>query len=95
MPLQILEPVLETRPFAFALDLAALALRREYLNLDKYLADNVTAHGAEFLHSIIVFLDQKMENEKLSRLSDPAIENPTMQLSAQTVAIFLRTLRNR
>ncbi|KIJ69669.1 hypothetical protein HYDPIDRAFT_80338 [Hydnomerulius pinastri MD-312] len=92
--LKILENLLEVRPFTFALDVAALASRREYLNLDKWLADNVTNHGAEFLRSMIVFLEVKMESEKVARMSDPAVDSRTMPLSPQTIAIFLRTLRN-
>lgn len=92
---QILESLLEVRPFVFALDVAALASRREYLNLDKWLADNVSNHGPEFLHAVIVFLDQKMESEKVSRISEPAVENRTMSLSPHTITIFLRVLRNR
>jgi CCR4-NOT transcription complex subunit 1 len=61
--------------------------------LDKWLADNVNAHGAEFLHSVIVFLDQKMESEKASK--NPAVEHRTMPLNPQTITIFLRTLRNQ
>ena len=90
---QILDHLLESRPFAFVLDVAALASRREYLNLDKWLADNVTAHGADFLHGVIGFLDTKMESEKLTRISDPAVESRTMPLSPQTITIFLRILR--
>ncbi|KAJ2931428.1 hypothetical protein H1R20_g5724, partial [Candolleomyces eurysporus] len=92
--LKILEPLLEVQPFTFALDVAALASRREYLNLDKWLADNVAAHGADFLHSVILFLQQKMESEKASRLSDPAVESRTMALSPNTITIILRVLRN-
>lgn len=92
---QILDTLLETRPFIFALDVAALASRREYLNLDKWLADHVTAHGADFLHSVITFLDMKMETEKATRVSDPAPEHTSMPLNPQTITIFLRTLRNR
>ncbi|KAJ7197229.1 Not1-domain-containing protein [Mycena pura] len=92
--LKILESLLEVRPFVFALDVAALASRREYLNLDKWLADNVANHGGEFLHSVVLFLDQKMESEKVSRTSDPAVENRTMPLSPNTIAIILRVLRN-
>ncbi|OSD02780.1 Not1-domain-containing protein [Trametes coccinea BRFM310] len=92
--LKILDALLEVRPFTFALDVAALASRREYLNLDKWLADNVSAHGADFLHAVIAFLDLKMESEKAQRVSDPPVEPRTMQLSPQTITIFLRVLRN-
>ncbi|KAH8102882.1 Not1-domain-containing protein [Cristinia sonorae] len=92
--LKILDSLLEVRPFTFALDVAALASRREYLNLDKWLADNITAHGADFLHSVIAFLDLKMESEKTVRVSDPPIEPRTMPLNPQTITIFLRVLRN-
>ncbi|KAL6309158.1 Not1-domain-containing protein [Sparassis latifolia] len=92
--LKILDSLLEVRPFTFALDVAALASRREYLNLDKWLADNVTNHGADFLHAVIAFLDLKMESEKATRISDPAVEHRTMPLNPQTITIFLRVLRN-
>lgn len=82
-------------PYAFALDVAALSSRREYLNLDKWLADNVTAHGADFLRGVIGFLDTKMNSEKTTRVSVPAVEAPTMTLNPQTIAIFLRVLRNQ
>jgi CCR4-NOT transcription complex subunit 1 len=83
------------KPFDFALDVAALASRREYLNLDKWLADNVASHGAEFLHAVIEFLDAKMESEKATRTSDPAVESRTMTLNPLTITIFLRVLRNK
>ena len=92
---QILDALLEVRPFVFALDVAALASRREYLNLDKWLTDKVTDHGVEFLHSVIVFLDQKMESEKVSRMSDPPVDNRTMALNPSTITIILRILRNK
>ncbi|KAI0075480.1 Not1-domain-containing protein [Panus rudis PR-1116 ss-1] len=92
--LKILDTLLEVRPFTFALDVAALASRREYLNLDKWLADHVAAHGADFLHSVIKFLDEKMEDEKRTRVSVPVVEHTTMPLNPQTITIFLRVLRN-
>ncbi|KAL0947287.1 hypothetical protein HGRIS_013407 [Hohenbuehelia grisea] len=92
--LKILENLLEVRPFTFALDVAALASRREYLNLDKWLIDNGTAYGSEFLHSVILFLDQKMDSEKASRISNPPVESRTMALSPVTITIILRFLRN-
>ena len=92
---QILDALLEVRPFVFALDVAALASRREYLNLDKWLTDKITEHGAEFVHSVIVFLDQKIESERISRMSDPPVDNRTMALNPTTITIILRTLRNK
>ncbi|KAN0101326.1 SMCs flexible hinge [Tylopilus felleus] len=52
----ILENLLDSRPFMFALDVATLASCQEYLNLDKWLADNVTADGVKFLRLMIHFL---------------------------------------
>lgn len=93
--IQILDSLLDVRPFTFALDVAALASRREYLNLDKWLLDNIAAHGSEFLHAVIEFLDLKTSSEKTARLSDPAEESRTMSLNPQTITIFLRILRNK
>ncbi|KAJ4488321.1 Not1-domain-containing protein [Lentinula aciculospora] len=92
--LKILEALLEVRPFIFALDVAALASRREYLNLDKWLMNNVTNHGAEFLHSVLTFLEEKMQNEKTIRIADPQPESRTMPLNPNTITIILRMLRN-
>ncbi|KAI0306727.1 Not1-domain-containing protein [Multifurca ochricompacta] len=92
--LKILDALLDVKPFDFALDVAALASRREYLNLDKWLADNVASHGAEFLHAVIEFLDAKMDSEKATRISDPVVESRTMTLNPLTITIFLRVLRN-
>ncbi|KAJ4501745.1 Not1-domain-containing protein [Lentinula lateritia] len=92
--LKILEALLEVRPFGFALDVAALASRREYLNLDKWLMDNVSNHGAEFLHSVLMFLEEKMQSEKTIRLADPQPESRTMPLNPNTITIILRMLRN-
>ncbi|KAG8856743.1 hypothetical protein FRB96_006246 [Tulasnella sp. 330] len=87
--LKILEPLLEMRPFTFALDVAALASRREYLNLDKWLADNVNTHRLEFIHSIFDFLDTKL---KLA--TEAAAEGRPLALNPHTLVIFLRTLRS-
>lgn len=92
---QILESLLDVRPFTFALDVASLVSRREYLNLDKWLADNVNQHGAEFLRAMVEFLEVKMESEKVARMSDPAVDSRTLSLNPNTITIFLRILRNK
>ncbi|KAF8510218.1 Not1-domain-containing protein [Hysterangium stoloniferum] len=92
--LKILDALLDVRPFTFALDVAALASRREYLNLDKWLLDNISNHGADFLRSVIDFLEFKTSSEKTARISVPPEDSKTMALNPQTIAIFLRILRN-
>ncbi|QRV90034.1 CCR4-Not complex component, Not1 [Ceratobasidium sp. AG-Ba] len=94
--LKILDSLLDVRPFDFALDVAALASRREYLNLDKWLADNLATHGAEFAHAVIAFLEVKVKGE-IARNSvggEQAPESRTMPLNPQTIAIFIRVLKN-
>lgn len=49
--------LLNGTPFAFVIDLAALASRREYLKLDKWLTDKIREHGVCFqidLHKVIL-----------------------------------------
>lgn len=94
--LKILDSLLDVRPFDFALDVAALASRREYLNLDKWLADNITAHGTEFMHAVIAFLESKVKGEiaRNASGSEQPPESRTMPLNPQTIAIFIRVLKN-
>jgi CCR4-NOT transcription complex subunit 1 len=94
---QILDSLLDVRPFDFALDVAALASRREYLNLDKWLADNIATHGSEFTHAVIAFLESKVKGEiaRNASGSEQPPESRTMPLNPQTIAIFIRVLKNR
>ncbi|KAG2469637.1 CNOT1 protein, partial [Polypterus senegalus] len=58
--LKSLSMLLNGTPFAFVIDLAALASRREYLKLDKWLTDKIREHGVSFrapsMVSFIFFL---------------------------------------
>ncbi|KAB5596094.1 CCR4-NOT transcription complex subunit 1 [Ceratobasidium theobromae] len=94
--LKILDSLLDVRPFDFALDVAALASRREYLNLDKWLADNISTHGSEFTHGVIAFLESKVKGEiaRNASGSEQPPESRTMPLNPQTIAIFIRVLKN-
>lgn len=68
VPLQELKGltvVLDTSPApSFCLELAALAARREYLNLEKWLSDQFTAKGSAFMQSAVSFLDSKLRSEQ-------------------------------
>lgn len=88
--LKILAPLLEIRPFVFAIDLASLASRREYLNLEKWLQDNIFKHGDVFVRACIDFLSIKIMAES----SDIGQQTQTIPLSIPVVAIFLRVLLN-
>ena len=46
--LQALTAALQVEHLSFVLDLASLAARREYLNLEKWLMDNLKAKGEPF-----------------------------------------------
>lgn len=91
--LKILEALLEVQPFAFALDVAALASRREYLNLDKWLADHAATHGISFIRDMVEFLRVKVQHEQSRMYDMTASESRMMLLNAQTVSIFLRAMK--
>ena len=47
--------LLNGSPFVFVIDLAALASRREYLKLDKWLRDKLKEHQVtSFLHNFVI-----------------------------------------
>ncbi len=56
--------VLDTTPAPFCIELAALAARREYLNMEKWLSDQFTAKGSGFMQSTVSFLDSKLRSEQ-------------------------------
>ncbi|KAE8198560.1 hypothetical protein CF336_g141 [Tilletia laevis] len=90
--LKILDALLTIQPPHLALDIAALASRREYLNLDKWLQDNISESGSSFIQTTLEFVDAKVKDE-LAR-PDPQAEQNCQPLLVQTVAIFLRVLRS-
>ncbi|KAE8230223.1 hypothetical protein CF326_g4782 [Tilletia indica] len=90
--LKILDALLQIQPSHLALDIAALASRREYLNLDKWLQDNINENGSAFIQTTLEFVDAKVKDE-LAR-PDPQAEQNCQPLLVQTVAIFLRVLRS-
>lgn len=46
--------LLNGTPFAFVIDLAALASRREYLKLDKWLTDKIREHGVSSKQELLI-----------------------------------------
>ncbi|KAF7728004.1 hypothetical protein EC973_006769 [Apophysomyces ossiformis] len=88
--LKILPQMLDVQPFFFAIDLAALASRREYLNLEKWLQDKIAENGDAFVRSCLDFLSQKIAAE-ISR-QDTNTAPSTVPLSLEVMGLFLKIL---
>lgn len=55
--------LLNGSPFVFVIDLAALASRREYLKLDKWLRDKLKEHQVtSFLHKFVINAKVNLSN---------------------------------
>lgn len=89
--LKILNQLLAIQSFFFSIDLAALASRREYLNLEKWLQDNIVEYGDSFIHDCLEFLNQKLALE-ITRETNGNVQS--VRLSNDVIAIFLRILHN-
>ena len=83
--LKVLMPVLRLSPFAFMLELAALAARREYLNLEKWLAETMQDRGRIFLDACLGFVEDKF------RSSDARVSNQ-IYLNPESTQLFLQFL---
>ena len=86
--LRALTQVLEATPAPFCLELAALAARREYLNLEKWLGDQFSARGVAFMQASVSFLDAKLREDLPASAHGPA----RLNISVETLAVFLRVL---
>jgi CCR4-NOT transcription complex subunit 1 HEAT repeat len=78
--LKVLSSVLECRQYNFSIELAAIASKREYLNIEKWLRDHLSSQGSPFFRACLDFL-----NEKASR---PDI----IPLPVEVTRTFLRIL---
>lgn len=56
--MEALAVILKAKPFLFAIDLATLASRREFLNLEKWLQIRVTENGFPFIVACVDFLKE-------------------------------------
>lgn len=88
--LKILPVILELQPFLFTIDLAALATRREYLNLEKWLQDKTNEHGEVFSKACLAFLSSKIRAE-LARQKTQATP-ATVPLPLDIVNVFMKVL---
>ncbi|EFC48539.1 CCR4-Not complex component [Naegleria gruberi] len=54
--LKILDAILESRPFRFAIEIAVLASKRDHLNLELWLLNNLERYTSEFAQEVISYL---------------------------------------
>jgi CCR4-NOT transcription complex subunit 1 len=80
--------VLQSTPYTFALDLAALAARREYLNIEKWLGEQISTRGRPFVSACCEFLKGLAEEARAER-------KPAVSVSEETYALFVKVLQQR
>ncbi|BBN05282.1 CCR4-NOT transcription complex subunit 1 [Marchantia polymorpha subsp. ruderalis] len=96
--LKTLPVVLETTPFSFAIDLAALASRRECLNLEQWLQENITFHRDVFFQACLKFLRERRLVEARNEgqnggTVDGQRSGPAITLSLETTALIFKVLQ--
>uniref|UniRef100_A0A8C3NV47 CCR4-NOT transcription complex subunit 1 n=1 Tax=Cyanoderma ruficeps TaxID=181631 RepID=A0A8C3NV47_9PASS len=87
-----LSMLLNGTPFAFVIDLAALASRREYLKLDKWLTDKIREHGEPFIQACMTFLKRRCPSI-LGGLAPEKDQPKSAQLPPETLATMLACLQ--
>ncbi|KAL5022887.1 hypothetical protein ScPMuIL_002042 [Solemya velum] len=92
--LKALSMLLNATPFAFVIDLACLASRREYLKLDKWLTDKIREHREPFIQTCVTFLKRRCPQLTGAPVKDD--QQPQMkshQLPPDTIATMLACLQ--
>lgn len=74
-------------PHFMAADMASLAARREYLNLDKWLKDKISSDGLPFMEAVLRFLNAKLD-------AMAAESGALTTLSVETLDLYLRVLKS-
>lgn len=90
--LKALSMLLNATPFAFVIDLAALASRREYLKLDKWLTDKIREHGEPFVQACMTFLKRRCPSI-LGGIAPEKDQPKSAQLPPETLATMLACLQ--
>ncbi|XP_073420481.1 CCR4-NOT transcription complex subunit 1 isoform X2 [Dendrobates tinctorius] len=90
--LKALSMLLNATPFAFVIDLAALASRREYLKLDKWLTDKIREHGEPFVQACMTFLKRRCPSI-LGGIAPEKDQPKSSQLPPETLATMLACLQ--
>ncbi|XP_013418035.1 CCR4-NOT transcription complex subunit 1 [Lingula anatina] len=90
--LKALSMLLNATPFAFVIDLACLASRREYLKLDKWLSDKMREHGEPFIQACVNFLKRRCPQLTGPGMKDDQPQSKSQQLPPETLTTMLACL---
>ncbi|CAK9208187.1 unnamed protein product [Sphagnum jensenii] len=96
--LKAMNTVLETTPFSVSIELAAIASRRDFLNLEKWLQDNLTIHRDSFFQACLKFLRERtLDEARVEEQVGPGITGqrpgPIISLSLDTTNTFFKVLQ--
>lgn len=90
--LKIIPFLLDAKPFNFTIDVAALASRRQHLNLEKWISDAIRDRGLPFLQACVEFVSEKV---KFQVKRQRGIQTPSfIPLSNEVLAVFIRILQS-
>ncbi|KAL3860717.1 hypothetical protein ACJMK2_010802 [Sinanodonta woodiana] len=90
--LKALSMLLNATPFAFVIDLACLASRREYLKLDKWLTDKIREHREPFIQTCVNFLKRRCP-QLMGGFPKEEPQMKNQQLPPDTIATMLTCLQ--
>lgn len=91
---QALNVILENNSFPLVIDLAALAARREYLNLEKWLQDATNNYGDEFLRALMEFINIKLIQMKQAANEAGHHQSSSIPLSERCILQMTKALQN-
>jgi len=91
--LKALSMLLNATPYAFVIDLACLASRREYLKLDKWLNDKISEHKEAFITACVIFLKRRCPQLMGMPIKDDHPPTRSQQLPPETVVTMLNVLK--
>uniref|UniRef100_A0A1D1XGX4 CCR4-NOT transcription complex subunit 1 n=1 Tax=Anthurium amnicola TaxID=1678845 RepID=A0A1D1XGX4_9ARAE len=88
---KILLPVLDGTPFSFSIKLAAFASRKEYINLEKWLNDNLSTYKDAFFEGCMDFLKGIIGDG----INDRSLQRPgnSTNIYQETIPAFFKGLQ--
>ena len=91
--LQALSMLLNATPYSFVVDLACLASRREYLNMDKWLSDKIQEHKEPFISACVSFLKRRCPQLMGPGAKDELPQSKSQQLPPDTIGHMVTCLK--